>query len=268
MMSFKKAVVTKTFISLLIFSYLLQCKTPTAVKDEHVATGQDNSRNSVDWSGSYEGVLPCADCPGIETEIVLSKDMQFSKKTKYLGKTGETQEVSGTFLWNEAGNQVILNIPGGNPAQEFYLVGENKIIMLDIQGNRISGDLANRYVLGKLNTAILEKYWRLTELRGKPVMINAGMNREPHVIFKEKDNRVNGNGGCNSFSGMYTLKSNDRIIISKVISTMMACPQMATESEFLKVLQMADNYYVSGDTLILNRARMAPLARFQAVYFK
>jgi heat shock protein HslJ len=268
MKNFNRSDIIKVVICFLLFTFFIQCKTQTAVKKNSPATGQDNSQNSVDWPGTYGGTLPCADCPGIETEIKLGKNLQFSKKLRYLGKSGQRQELSGTFSWNTAGSRVVLNIPGGNPSQEYYLVGENKIIMLDIQGNRITGNLADQYVLGKLNTAILEKYWKLTELQGRPINVNAGMTSEPHIIFKEKDNRVNGNGGCNSFSGSYTLKSNDGISLSKIISTLMACSQMDTESDFFKVLEMADSYIVSGDTLVLKKDRMTPLARFEAVYFK
>ena len=38
------------------------------------AAGADaahNSRNALDWAGTYEGVLPCADCPGIQTRLSL-----------------------------------------------------------------------------------------------------------------------------------------------------------------------------------------------------
>ena len=267
MMGFNRPVLLKAAIYLFIFIAFLQCKTHQVVTNDQKTVKGDNSHNTMDWPGTYGGVLPCADCPGIETEIVLGKNMQFIKKTTWLGKSGEMQELSGTFSWNAEGNQVSLKIPGGNPAEEYYMVGENKITMLNIEGNLIRGDLADQYVLGKLNTAILEKYWKLTELSGRPVSVSAAMNKEPHIIFREKDNRVNGNGGCNSFSGTYTLRSNDRLTLSKIMSTLMACPQMETENEFFKVLQMADNYFVSGDTLILNKARMAPLARFQAVYF-
>ena len=48
----------------------------------------------------------------------------------------------------------------------------------------------------------------------------------------------------------------------------MACINMVTETEFLKVLDMADSYHLKGDTLQLFRARMAPLAKFAAVYLK
>jgi uncharacterized lipoprotein NlpE involved in copper resistance len=45
-----------------------------------------NSRNSLDWAGSYEGVLPCADCPGIKTRLVLSPDGQFELSTQYMDR--------------------------------------------------------------------------------------------------------------------------------------------------------------------------------------
>jgi heat shock protein HslJ len=105
-------------------------------------------------------------------------------------------------------------------------------------------------------------------LRGRPIPADSTANREAHIIFKERDFRVNGNGGCNNFSGSFFLESNSRITLSKIMSTLMACKQMETETEFFKVLQMADNYTVTGDTLILNKTGTESLARFQAVYFK
>jgi len=43
---------------------------------------------------------------------------------------------------------------------------------------------------------------------------------------------------------------------------------MEIEEELKKVIEMADNYSLSedGKYLSLNRARMAPLARFEVVY--
>jgi hypothetical protein len=43
---------------------------------------------------------------------------------------------------------------------------------------------------------------------------------------------------------------------------------MDVEREFHAVLERADNYSLAGDHLTLNRARMAPLARFEAVYLR
>lgn len=119
------------------------------------------------------------------------------------------------------------------------------------------------------NNTITEKYWKLIELYGNPVIVDSTMQREPHIIFRNTENRFNGNTGCNSMSGTYELLDMDRIKLSKIITTKMACMNtMELERHFTTVLQEADNYNVTGDTLVLNKAKMAPLARFKSIYLK
>ena len=66
---------------------------------EKVSMDTHNSQNSLDWQGTYKGITPCADCDGIETELVLNKDLTYVIKTKYLGKgDGKTLEESGNFV--------------------------------------------------------------------------------------------------------------------------------------------------------------------------
>ena len=114
-----------------------------------------------------------------------------------------------------------------------------------------------------LDANLVEKYWKLTELFGEPVT-SAGGN-EAHIIFKKEDNRITGKSGCNTFNGSFSLKTGNRISFSKTISTMMMCANMETETKMHQVLEMADNYTINGDKLVLNKARMAPLARFEVV---
>ena len=116
-----------------------------------------------------------------------------------------------------------------------------------------------------LGVNLVEKYWKLTELFGEPVSTPEG-GREAHMIFKKEDSRITGNSGCNTFNGSFTLQSGNRISFSKTMSTMMMCAGMETEMKMYHVLEMADNYVVNGDKLVLNKARMAPLARFEVVY--
>jgi heat shock protein HslJ len=125
----------------------------------------------------------------------------------------------------------------------------------------------------KVSTAnsITEKYWKLVELNGLKIVRSKNQTKEPYFILKLKDNRVIGHGGCNSFGGTYELQGVNKIKFSKIVSTMMACidsSDMEIESQLFRVLEMADNYYINVDTLQLNRARMAPLAKFEAVYLK
>ena len=108
----------------------------------------DNSQNSLDWSGTYKGITPCADCEGIETQIVLNKDLTYTLKTKYLGKgDGKVFQDAGSFVWDKSGGNITLEGLKGSPSQ--YKVGENKLIQLDMNGQLITGAFSEKYVLKK-----------------------------------------------------------------------------------------------------------------------
>lgn len=231
---------------------------------QQAKTTADNSRTSVDWAGTYVGTLPCTDCEGIRTEVHLRPDNTFEIGSINVGKSEDVKRVSGKIQWDQSGGIVTL----GNKNQQFR-VGENRLFKLDAQGRKMEGSDADKYVLMKntFDEKITEKYWRLIELHGKPVVIPKEQQRETHMILKEQENRVVGHGGCNSFFGTYELKGTT-IRFSGIGSTQMACPNMEDEAAFFRVLQQADNYTMKGDTLSLNKARMAPLARFLVVYLK
>jgi len=119
--------------------------------------------------------------------------------------------------------------------------------------------------------SITEKYWKLIEIRGKQVVLDESFKREPYFILKNEEQRVNGHGGCNTFSGTYEIdQAAKRIKFSQMVTSMMMCLNMEIEDEMKKIFETADNYSLSSDGkyLSLNRARMAPLARFEVVYFK
>jgi heat shock protein HslJ len=65
------------------------------------------------------------------------------------------------------------------------------------------------------------------------------------------DSTFTGKAPCNTFGGIYTLKGTS-VRFSKIISTMMACPQMEQETELLKLLeQTVSAYSVSEKQLYL-----------------
>jgi len=114
-----------------------------------LATG-DNSRTSVDWVGTYSGVVPCADCPGIEIQITLNKDETYHISWKYQDKGDETFQNTGKFQWDAAGGIIILGNLDKDSYPTQYRVGENRLFQLDKEGNRITGDLAANYILPKV----------------------------------------------------------------------------------------------------------------------
>ncbi|MFR9166519.1 MAG: copper resistance protein NlpE [Dysgonomonas sp.] len=115
---------------------------------ENVADNAHSAMNSLDYMGTYKGTLPCADCDSIETAIVLNeKDYIISTTLFKNGKTASSVE-KGTYSWNDAGNTITLDSIKNAPNK--YFVGENTLRQLDMDGNKIEGNLADMYVLKKV----------------------------------------------------------------------------------------------------------------------
>lgn len=258
----EKSIFFLSIVFLLFAGCQLQRET---IKQENSSIA-DNTKTSLDRDGSYYGMLPCADCDGIKTIIKLNRNYTYELKIMYAGKDENVFELAGTFSWNEEGNRITLN--NSEMRNNSFFVGENFIRQLDAEGNQITGDLADKYVLRKIVPEIINKYWKLIELNGKKVLHNEKNKREPHMILKIDENIVHGSGGCNTFNGKFELEERNRITFSKIASTLMACENMETEQEFFKIFEMADNYFLNGDTLFLHKGKIAPLAKFEAVYFK
>lgn len=107
-------------------------------------------------------------------------------------------------------------------------------------------------------------HWKLTSLFGKKLVLDEAQ-RKPYILLRSENNRVQGFGGCNQLMGSYMLKEGMRIRFSQIASTMMACPSLEDEQALFRILEEADNYSLKEGILTLNKARMAPLAIFEAV---
>lgn len=121
------------WISLALVAGVAGCTPRTEVPAPVVAKPVDGhtSQNSIDWAGLYEGVLPCADCPGIKTRLTLNRDGSYERSSAYLDRQAEPQVVRGRFEWNPAGSAISLDTKGG--AQRFA-VGEGRLMLLDPDG--------------------------------------------------------------------------------------------------------------------------------------
>lgn len=116
-----------------------------SVDSTAVAAQADNSQNSLDWSGTYEATVPCADCPGIKTSLTLNKDNTFSITEEYLERNTKNTD-NGTFEWGARGSMITLN---GKTAKYKYKVGENKLIQLQLDGKQMDGPNKDLYVFKK-----------------------------------------------------------------------------------------------------------------------
>jgi len=223
----------------------------------------DNSKNSLDWDGTYIGIVPCADCEGIFTKITLNKDNTFNIKTEYIGKDGAGENVEGKFEWDTAGSIVTLSGLKEKSMPPAYKVGENKLVQLDSDGNVVSGDLSSNYILTKIDENLVEKKWKLIEINGVAL---SSMNPQPAVeafiFFQIEGNKVNGNSGCNNFVGTYKTQPGKFISFSQMVSTRRMCIDITIEDQMDKIFPSVDSHFIQGKTLSLKQGENA-LAKFE-----
>lgn len=237
-------------------------------KSANAMTAQNKDGKKV--QGVYVGILPCADCEGIQTAVKLNEDMSYVRQTRYLGKEGsEVFETSGTYTYDKKTKTItLLNENRESPSK--YHFQKKRLTQLDMSGKKVEGELAGKYIMPKRkHLGIANTHWQLVELQGKPVNATASP-REPFLMIKTEESRVTGNGSCNTFTGSCELNEQEhRIKFSKIASTKMACfEDMDIEQQFFNVLEHVDNYSINGNRMTLNRARMAPSAVFKAIYVK
>ncbi len=137
---------TLPIILLLFISACNQQKTKTVSEENTIIIDDHNSKNALDWAGTYKGILPCADCAGIELTLNITDDASYSLKEIYLTEEPNEFISEGKFEWNENGSQITLLDEHG---PIIFKVGENYLLKLDVEGKVIEGELASNYVLNK-----------------------------------------------------------------------------------------------------------------------
>lgn len=100
-----------------------------------------SSRNALDWAGTYEGVTPCADCPGIRMRLTLQPDGRYELVTQYLERDVAPRTVRGQFSWNAAGNTITLDAAAQG---DQFRVGEGRLLQLNRDGSAPAWDAPYR----------------------------------------------------------------------------------------------------------------------------
>lgn len=138
------AMMRTTLTCTLTVALLAGCAPSKPISARSVPVDNHTARDSLDWPGSYEGTLPCADCPGIRTRLTLMQDGRYERATQYLDREPQPETVAGTFSWESDGSTIRLDASGDS---QRYFIAENQVIMLYRDGTRPTGPLAPHYVL-------------------------------------------------------------------------------------------------------------------------
>lgn len=128
---------------IVVFGCKNRAAAPASEVDMH------NAQNSIEWTGVYKGMLPCASCQGIKVTLILKDDGTFEKTDVYLNDNIETFTETGRIVWNDDKTKITLDLSQKTPNPQ-YFVAEGTLTMLDADGNENKGELANMYILKKV----------------------------------------------------------------------------------------------------------------------
>lgn len=91
---------------------------------------------------TFAGVLPCADCEGIDTTLTLDADFRFRLRSRYLGKPAGDNVVvdAGRFAASDAATRLAL-YGAGDTVVIFAVQGPEQLTRLDTTGQPITSQL-------------------------------------------------------------------------------------------------------------------------------
>ena len=118
----------------------------------YISCNDQSNRNAIDekslpknFSGTFTGVIPCADCPGIELTVSFNPDSSFSELMIY-------QERNTTFkdsgLWIKDGEMLEVKYSNAQATPRYFLIkSDSSIAWLDADRKEIEGPHGEHYVL-------------------------------------------------------------------------------------------------------------------------
>lgn len=95
---------------------------------------------------TYNSILPCADCSGIDTTILVNQDGSYVMEQSYQGSADDKRSFFESGTWVLGKDKLTLTNSYGE--KSYYLPREDKLVMLDIDGNVINSEL--NYTLAKV----------------------------------------------------------------------------------------------------------------------
>jgi heat shock protein HslJ len=260
---------------------------PSAEADPAPVIDMHTSRTALDWAGVYEGLLACADCPGIHTRLTLEPDGGFEIVTRRLVRDAEPSSARGQFEWEAGDNTIALDAAGGG---QRVAVGEGRLLLLEAGQTQPAWDRADatlaqsspawRNTRQDLGDMLEDHRWLLVD------GTDAG-NRRIDALFPDAErsfafhfagSRLHVQGGCNGFRGAFAIDADGMLDVTGTISTMMACPAPLMEADATLAALMAGPLETvlvrgveptlvlltkAGDALVLT-GELTPEARFGA----
>jgi heat shock protein HslJ len=210
----------------------MEAGAPAGSSEKKMAPDMHTSQNSLDWAGAYEGVLPCADCPGIKTRLTLKPDGRYELSTQYLDRQPAPSVETGKFFWNAGGNGITLESSG-----QRFAVGEGRLLALYRDAptdwsrspnqvlKRVSGTVPAPTAAVALLQTLEDHRWTLAsaaDAQGQRIGALVPNATRPFVL-SFSGSRLHAHGGCNQLTGSFQLSPEGVLSVGRMASTMLAC---------------------------------------------
>lgn len=137
------------FLSVVLLATMISCGGKTKQSSDQEETGMEQVITAeTSHVGAYTGTLPCADCPGIETDLTLNEDGTYTLLSEYLEKEpNNVFEESGVY--SVLDNDLIELTAPSTGDKIYYKLVEKGVAVSDAYGNINEGELAENYILIK-----------------------------------------------------------------------------------------------------------------------
>ncbi|WP_176221479.1 META domain-containing protein [Massilibacteroides vaginae] len=98
-------------------------------------------------------------------------------------------------------------------------------------------------------SSLISGRWNIAEVNGEKVT----GEKTPFIEFNTAEGRVHGNAGCNNFNTAFKLDPSKPLSLKLLpaASTMMACPDMDTETKVMRALESVSSVKKAGSALQL-----------------
>src|SRR5690625_1003214 len=135
----------------------------------------DNSSISPDGleGTTYNGVIPCADCEGILYELSLGEGQRFGESLTYIGESNRPFTETGSYTIRD---DTLLVLEGKENEPAYFAIRDSVLVMLDQKKERITGSLANFYILDRKDSFSVREDRQWTDLRRQGVDFRATGN--------------------------------------------------------------------------------------------
>lgn len=198
------------------------------------------SRNSLDWAGTYEGLVPCVDCAGLHLKVTLGRDGSFEHVSRRLVRDEGPSSARGQFDWKADGNTIVIGIEAD---EQRFAVGEGRLLLLEMGQirpewhrsesvlSRVSED--SQDTREDLMATLEDHRWMLSHAADATNQRLGVLfpDDEPPFVFNFGDSSLHVQGGCNGLRGAFRVDAEATLEVTATMSTLMGCEEPLMEAD-------------------------------------